>query len=69
MANQHAAALALFRQGGHPVGECTRCGRRVRLYVPRNGDGSILCTYWHKAQNRSRWCRSEVQDDIDWGGA
>lgn len=50
-----------------PRGECTRCGQRVRLYVPRHGDGSILYTYWHKAQGQ--WCRSEVQDGIDWSSA
>jgi hypothetical protein len=48
-------------------GDCTNCGKPVRLHTPQHGDGSILVTYWHKdARDRSRWCRSFVEDGIRW---
>ena len=49
--------------------ECPRCGKQVRAYVPRHGDGSALVTCWHKDPgDRSKWCRAEV-DPLDYDDA
>ena len=46
-------------RGATREAECPRCGRTVRVHVPRHGDGTEWWTYWHKhAGDRTRWCRA-----------
>ncbi|HCA86980.1 MAG TPA: hypothetical protein DEQ61_16725 [Streptomyces sp.] len=50
-------------------GTC-KCGRTVRVHLPKGGDGCAYVTYWHKRSDAA-WCRSEVdfQDVHEIGAA
>lgn len=39
--------------------DCPSCDRPVAVYNPKDGDGSIRITRWHK-QPGGQWCRAEV---------